>query len=200
MNWNDSLKVVEIFYSIQGEGANVGQPAIFVRLAGCNEQCWFCDTDWAHGTEMSMPEIASKVKQYPAKRIIWTGGEPTLQLTNEVLDHFNGYFHCIETNGTNPVPSNIDYIACSPKVPPAILRQNFDFVDELRYPLWVGEVPPSIDELPPAANYFVSPVFEGDEKKRFALSNENLQYCLDFVKQHPQWRLSVQVHKLLNVE
>jgi organic radical activating enzyme len=200
MKLTDTLKVVEIFYSIQGEGANVGKPAIFVRLAGCNENCWFCDTDWTHGINMTMEEIKAAVQQYPAKMIIWTGGEPTLQLTDAVLEHFNGFFHCIETNGSNPVPAHIDYIACSPKVSPAILHKHFNFVDEFRYPLSVGQTPPSIDQLPPAANYFVSPIFEGEEKKRFSLNMENLHYCLDFVKQHPQWRLSVQVHKLLKVE
>ncbi len=196
----DVLNVVEIFYSIQGEGANFGKPAIFVRLSGCNENCWFCDTDWSHGTDMTIAEVLSAVQQYPCKMIIWTGGEPTLQLTDEVLGHFNGYFHCIETNGTNKVPSKIDYIACSPKVTPELLRENFKSVDEFRYPIGVGEIPPRIEELPPAANYFISPLFVGEEKKRFSRNEENLTYCIDFVKQHPAWRLSVQMHKLLNVE
>lgn len=200
MRWTDRLNVVEIFYSIQGEGGNVGKPAIFVRLAGCNENCWFCDTNWSQGVNMTIKEILNAVKLYPSNMIIWTGGEPTLQLTDEVLEHFPNYFHCIETNGTNPVPSKIDYIACSPKVSPSMLHQNFQFVDEFRYPLSVGEIPPSIDELPRAANYFVSPIFEGEEKKRFSMSSENLHYCLDFVKQHPEWRLSVQLHKLIHVE
>jgi organic radical activating enzyme len=200
MKPTDTLEVVEIFYSIQGEGANFGKPAIFVRLTGCNENCWFCDTDWSHGTLMKVDEVLKAVQQFPCKMIIWTGGEPTLQLTDDVLAHFNGYYHCIETNGTNKVPSCIDYIACSPKVTPETLWANFTVVNEFRYPIGVGEMPPRIEELPPAANYFVSPLFEGEEKKRFSRSEENLNYCIDFVKQHPAWRLSVQMHKLLNVE
>lgn len=196
----DVLNVVEIFYSIQGEGANFGKPAVFVRLAGCNEDCWFCDTDWHKDVTMSVQEVVNAVQQYPSKMIIWTGGEPTLQLTDEVLSWFEGYYHCIETNGTRKVPSKIDYIACSPKVAPETLRENFIFVDEFRFPIGVGEMPPAIEALPPAANYFVSPLFLGEEKKRFTRSEENLTYCIDFVKQNPQWRLSVQMHKLLNVE
>jgi organic radical activating enzyme len=200
MKPTNTLEVAEIFYSIQGEGANFGKPAIFVRLAGCNENCWFCDTDWSHGILMKMNEVLSAVQQFPCKMIIWTGGEPTLQLTNDVLANFDGYYHCIETNGTNKVPSEINYIACSPKVTPETLWENFTVVDEFRYPIGQGVTPPRIKELPPASNYFVSPLFIGEEKKRFTRSEKNLTYCIDFVKRHPGWRLSMQMHKLLNVE
>ncbi|MBB3187031.1 7-carboxy-7-deazaguanine synthase QueE [Microbacter margulisiae] len=194
------LRIVEIFYSIQGEGANFGKPAVFVRLAGCNKDCWFCDTDWHQGISMAVQEIVNVVQQYPSRMIIWTGGEPTLQLTDDVLECFDGYYHCIETNGTNKVPSKIDYIACSPKVTEEELRKNFISVDEFRFPIGVGELPPPIEALPPATNYFVSPLFLGEEKKRFEKSEANMQYCIEFVKQNPQWRLSVQMHKLLHVE
>jgi organic radical activating enzyme len=117
-----------------------------------------------------------------------------------VLANFDGYYHCIETNGTNKVPSEINYIACSPKVTPETLWENFTVVDEFRYPIGQGVTPPRIKELPPASNYFVSPLFIGEEKKRFTRSEKNLTYCIDFVKRHPGWRLSMQMHKLLNVE
>lgn len=193
------LKVVEIFYSVQGEGANVGMPAIFIRLAHCNKDCWFCDTNWDTGAWMSMEDIIQTIAPYPCKNIIWTGGEPTLQLTDEVLEYFPTYYHCIETNGTNPVPQRIDYISCSPKVSTDILRKNFSFVNEFRYPLAAGDTLPALSELPKADNYFVSPIFIGKEQERFDISPENLAYCMAFVKANPLWRISIQMHKLLNI-
>lgn len=200
-----NLNVVEIFQSIQGEGANVGRSAVFIRLSGCNKACWYCDTDWSKGDSMPVSQILDEVKkysksdEYPNNLIIWTGGEPTLQLTNEVLDYFSEYYNCIETNGTNPVPSKIQYISCSPKVSPEILKANFERVNEFRYPIGVGDLLPDISELPEADNYFVSPVFLGEEKKRFQQVDENVKYAIDFVSTHPKWRLSLQLHKLLNI-
>jgi organic radical activating enzyme len=200
MKPTETLKVVEIFYSIQGEGANFGKAAIFVRLSDCNMRCWYCDTDWRRGTVMTLKEVKQAIQSYPCKMIIWTGGEPTLQLTDDILSFFDGYYHCIETNGTNKVPSGIDYISCSPKVSTETLRANFQAVDEFRYPIGSGDIPPLLSELPPATNYFVSPIFLGAEQERFDLNSENVNYCIDFVKQHPEWRLSMQMHKLLKIE
>lgn len=206
---NDSsdtiLRVVEIFKSIQGEGANAGKSAVFVRLAGCNMSCWYCDTDWNKSSEMSILEVFEEVKKlsspadYPNNLLIWTGGEPTLQLTDEILEIFKDYYNCIETNGTNPVPRRIEYISCSPKVSPIILRKNFTRVNEFRYPIGVGDILPDISELPYADNYFISPVFLGKEKERFSLVNENIEYSISIIKKNPQWRLSLQLHKLLNI-
>jgi organic radical activating enzyme len=199
------LNVVEIFKSIQGEGANVGRSAIFVRLAYCNLVCWYCDTEWNKSIKMSVSEVLIEVKRlsnsdnYSNTLLIWTGGEPTLQLTDEILDFFQEYYNCIETNGTNPVPKKIKYISCSPKVTPIVLRKNFTHVNEFRYPLQVGGILPEISELPIADNYFVSPVFLGEEKKRFEQNIENINYSINFIKNNPQWRLSVQLHKLLNI-
>jgi Organic radical activating enzymes len=194
------LKVVEIFNSIQGEGANVGRSATFIRLSNCNKNCAYCDTDWENGTEMTLDEVMAEVKKYSSTMIIWTGGEPTLQLTSEILAEFSAYYQAIETNGTNPVPAEIDYISCSPKVTPAVLNRNFQSVNEFRYPVIAGDKLPLIDELPPAENYFLSPVFSGEEKKRLDINKKNLDYCLEVIQQDPRWRLSVQLHKLLNVQ
>ena len=199
------LKVVEIFHSIQGEGANVGKSAVFVRLATCNENCWFCDTDWSQGHEMTVSQILDEVKKfskpenYQNNLLIWTGGEPTLQLTDDILDNFSEFYNCIETNGTNPVPSGIQYISCSPKVDNEVLRKNFKHVNEFRYPIQVGDILPDIAELPMADNYFVSPIFGGEPKKRFEQVDENIEYAINFVKNNPKWRLSVQVHKMISI-
>jgi organic radical activating enzyme len=199
------LNVVEIFKSIQGEGANVGRSAVFVRLACCNLACWYCDTEWNKSIKMSVLDVLSEIKRlsnqdnFSNTLLIWTGGEPTLQLTDEILDYFQEFYNCIETNGTNPVPKKIKYISCSPKVTPFVLRKNFTYVNEFRYPLQVGEILPDISELPKADNYFVSPVFLGEEKKRFEQNIENINYSINFINNNPQWRLSVQLHKLLNI-
>ncbi|MDP4237899.1 MAG: 7-carboxy-7-deazaguanine synthase QueE [Bacteroidota bacterium] len=199
------LNVVEIFKSIQGEGANTGKAAVFVRLANCNMSCWFCDTDWSQSHKMTVMEVLEEVKKlsnpnaYPDNLLIWTGGEPTLQLTDEILELFQDYYNCIETNGTNPVPKRIEYISCSPKVSPAELKKNFTRVNEFRYPIKVGDRLPDISELPKADNYFVSPIFLGEEKKRFQQIDENIIYSINYIKDNPQWRLSLQLHKLLNI-
>lgn len=185
------LRVNEIFYSIQGEGAHAGMPAVFIRLAGCNMKCPFCDTEHETYREMSLAEIIAEADRYfPCCMIIWTGGEPTLQLTDEILSHFNLFYNCIETNGTNPVPGSIDYISCSPKVPAGLLNKNFARLNEIRYPVQTGDILPEIHLLPVADDYFVSPV-DVDKK--------NVDNCLKLIKDNPQWRLSVQIHKLLNI-
>ena len=200
-----TLSVVEIFQSIQGEGANAGKAAVFVRLACCNMSCWYCDTDWSKSEKMTVSKVLEEVKKLSnpdeslKTLLIWTGGEPTLQLTDEILEHFKDYYNCIETNGTNPVPKNINYISCSPKVSPMVLRKNFTHVDEFRYPVEVGDVLPDISELPLADNYFLSPIFIGEEKERFQQVNENIEYSINYIKNNPQWRLSLQLHKILNI-
>lgn len=194
------LKVVEIFESIQGEGFNAGKLAIFIRLSNCNKNCWFCDTDWTKGTEMTVEEIKREISQYTAGMIIWTGGEPTLQLTDDILCEFAEYFNAIETNGTNPVPSRIEYITCSPKVGIKRLHESFpDGVNEFRYPLSEDDDAPDIDKLPFAFNYYVSPVFLGEERVRMAISPASIEKCLQTIKNDQRWKMSIQTHKVLRV-
>jgi organic radical activating enzyme len=197
------LKVTEIFYSVQGEGARIGIPSIFIRLAGCNLNCWFCDTDWSESEYMTVDAVVQEVAKYPCRNIVWTGGEPTLQLTNVILKQFPKYHHSIETNGTNPVPTLIDYIACSPKghVTVRMLHDNFpQGVGEFRFLYESDSVEiPSVEMLPVAEHYFISPLFLGEEKKRFLLDEEKVRQAVDFVKQHDCWRLSIQIHKIINV-
>jgi organic radical activating enzyme len=184
------LKINEIFYSIQGEGANAGMPAIFIRLSGCNLKCPYCDTDHNDYREYSIKELIEKIENFDCRNIIWTGGEPTLQLTDEILEHFKGYYHCIETNGTNKVPSLIDYVVCSPKIKRKLMANFKDGVDELRYPIKEGDKLPDISKVPHASHYYVSPV---DITKR------NINYCIKLIKKNPQWKISVQMHKLLKI-
>lgn len=194
-----NLNVKEIFYSLQGEGGRQGEASIFIRLTGCNLHCEFCDTDHAGGTEMHIHTILSHINQYPAKWIIWTGGEPTLQLTDEVLSFFQqeGFLQAIESNGTHPLSSLLNYRTISPKGENAAsIKQINPQVEEVRLPVRKGDRLPDMASLPQSQFYFLSPIFEEEKKK----TNENIQYCVDYIKQHPLWRLSLQIHKLIGIE
>ncbi|MFV0470115.1 MAG: 7-carboxy-7-deazaguanine synthase QueE [Dysgonomonas sp.] len=192
-----SLNVKEIFYSLQGEGGRVVEPSIFIRLTKCNLACSFCDTDFAEGEDMSLDDIKAKIKEYPCRWIIWTGGEPTIQLSNSHLQYFRdlGYKQAIETNGTRAVPSLIDYITCSPKVNYENVKNKIAEVDEIRIPVMTGDTIPSITIFPKAKKYFLSPIFDGDK-----MNVANLSYILAYIKQHPEWTLSLQIHKLIDIE
>ena len=200
MKNNPILRVVEIFHSIQGEGANTGRSAVFIRLAGCNKQCDFCDTDFNSFSSLSVSEVATQVATYSCDTIIWTGGEPTLQLTEKILSHFTAYFNCIETNGSNPIPKGIDYISCSPKAPVSLLKKTLPEVDEIRIACDTHTVIPALSELPKAKHYFLSPIFEGDKENKNQFSRKNLNKCLREIHANNRWRLSVQLHKFLNIE
>ncbi|SBW00231.1 radical SAM protein [uncultured Dysgonomonas sp.] len=191
------LIVNEIFYSLQGEGGRTGEASVFIRLTKCNLVCSFCDTDFADGDEMSVDEILEAISVYPCKWIIWTGGEPTIQLKDEHLAVFreHGYKQAIETNGTRRVPSLIDYITCSPKQDYETIKNRISFVHEIRMPIQAGDPVPDISVFPKADNYFLSPVFDADK-----INLENVAYCVELIKQHPQWRLSLQTHKLIHIE
>ncbi|WP_029906429.1 7-carboxy-7-deazaguanine synthase QueE [Prevotella sp. 10(H)] len=191
------LTVNEIFYSLQGEGGRVGEASVFIRLTKCNLACSFCDTDFADGKDMTTDEILLEIGQYPCKWIIWTGGEPTIQLRDEHLAVFrdHGYKQAIETNGTRRVPSLIDYITCSPKQDYESIKTRIPFANEIRMPIQVGDEIPDISVFPKADNYFLSPVFDSNE-----VNAENVNYCVELIKKHPQWRLSLQMHKLIHIE
>ena len=115
---NHQYRIVEIFESLQGEGWNTGMPAVFIRLGKCNLACSWCDTDYLKFGMMSLSDILGRLKTYTARNIIITGGEPTIQPHLDTLLNAlktEGYFLCIETNGLNPAPPQIDYVATSPK-------------------------------------------------------------------------------------
>lgn len=191
------LNVNEIFYSLQGEGGRSGEPSIFIRLTKCNLVCSFCDTDFAHGDDMSLEEIYQTISQYTCKWIIWTGGEPTIQLRDEHLAYFKekGYKQAIETNGTRSVPSLIDYITCSPKKNYEDIVTKIPQVDEIRIPLAKGDELPDITVFPPAKKYFISPIFDGNLPNQ-----ENINYCVEMIKKDSRWSLSLQIHKLIGIE
>ena len=110
-------RINDIFYSLQGEGHNTGRAAVFVRFAGCNLRCSFCDTEFDTFSEMSDEEILAAISQYPARFVVLTGGEPTLQVDEAFVEllHQHGYEVAMESNGTRPAPQNLDWLTVSPK-------------------------------------------------------------------------------------
>lgn len=113
------MQISKIFYSIQGEGPKTGEKAVFIRLAGCNLRCSFCDSKYAyHGRELKLNELIAKIKKYDCNNIIWTGGEPALQIKEicKVIKKLKNYKHSIETNGTFYFPAELfKTIVISPK-------------------------------------------------------------------------------------
>lgn len=187
------MKVNEIFYSLQGEGHYTGKPAVFVRLSGCNLSCPFCDTQHEQGDMMSEEEIVSKISQFPARHVVITGGEPTMQLTDSLvaLMHEAGFFVQIETNGTMPVPASVDWVTCSPKEGGVVV---LECVDELKL-LFPTGIRPDHPSLPKAKEYRLQPLDTGDA----ACNADILKQTIDYLLAHPQWSLSLQTHKILNV-
>lgn len=194
-----TLKVNEIFYSLQGEGARSGEASIFIRLSGCNQSCKFCDTDWKAERKMSLQDIVKEIEQYRCKWIVWTGGEPTLQLTDFIIDYFHasGYQQAIETNGTNYISEKIDYVVCSPKEGIDYHQLNLISqkrkIDEFRlvFPFVIN---PHL--LPLSTIKYISPLFDGNVN--YKINKENVEDAVRFCMDNSEYRLSIQIHKLLN--
>lgn len=192
------MKVNEIFYSLQGEGYHSGTPAVFVRFSGCNLRCPFCDTQHEEGVEMSETEIVEAVKAYPASLVVVTGGEPAVQLTEGLVDalHAAGKYVSVETNGTLPLPKNVNWITLSPKdiwVGPQAAPV-LSHADELKL-LFDGRHEPSQYSHIAVAHRFLQPCDMGND----ARNAEIMQATVDYIKKNPVWRLSLQIHKILKI-
>ena len=194
-------KVNEIFHSLQGEGFNTGTASVFIRLSGCNLRCDFCDTLHEEGTMMSLPEIVEQVIRYPkAPLIVLTGGEPSLWIDEDFvkgLKTMTGKRIAIETNGTHPLPHGIDWVTLSPKtgignsgdVPVMLTR-----CDELKV-VFLGQDLSQYDGIE-AAHRYLQPCWTEDHEKR----KHNLTETVQAVLNHPEWRLSLQTHRILGIK
>ena len=189
-------RINEIFYSVQGEGVRAGCPSLFLRFSKCNLLCtvashgFDCDTEFESGEDMTAGEIVAALGDLSGdcRWVVLTGGEPGLQVDDELVDalHRAGYRLAIETNGTVALPSGLDWVTVSPKVPEEALRQRQ--ADEVKYVRAAGqEIPETVVR---ADHYLISPAFDGD-----VLQPETLAWCLELVRRNPGWRLSVQQHK-----
>ncbi len=209
-----SYAVKEIFYTLQGEGAQAGRPAVFCRFAGCNlwsgreadrasATCTFCDTDFVGidgdggGKFRSAEELAAAVAacwpadEFAGRYVVCTGGEPLLQLDEPLIEalHAHGFAVAIETNGTRPAPQGLDWICVSPKAgAPLELVEG----DELKLVYPQPDAQPEQFSALSFRHFFLQPM---DGPHLAANTAAATSYCLA----HPQWRLSLQTHKLLGI-
>ena len=194
------FKINEIFYSLQGEGYHSGTPAVFVRFSGCNLRCHFCDTQHQAGVTMSLQEIIDEVNKFPqAPLVVLTGGEPSLFIDETfvaALKQQTGKMITIETNGTRPLPANLDWVTLSPKAAfaggdlfPCVVKR----CDELKVVYLCQDL--AQYEGIEAQYRFLQPCFCENETQRQA----NMKACVDAVMQNPGWRLSLQIHRVLNI-
>ncbi len=190
------LKVVEIFYSLQGEGAFSGVPSIFIRLHGCNLSCSFCDDALHVGSYKScdFDDILEVIKDYPAKQIIITGGEPTVYNLNDFIKFLQdlGYFVCIESNGYKfENVKSADWITYSPKDWEDIKKDGWS---ELKFIVSKESDIEKIVNIKSEKPIFVQPLNFFDKPNM-----DNLDFCIELVKKHPHLKLSIQMHKFLGV-
>jgi 7-carboxy-7-deazaguanine synthase len=209
-----SYQVKEIFYTLQGEGANAGRPAVFCRFAGCNlwsgrEQdratavCQFCDTDFVGtdgtlggkfaGADVLADQIAAQwpVQDRAHRFVVMTGGEPLLQVDVELIDalHARGFEIAVETNGTIAAPAGIDWICVSPKAGAP----------------WVQRAGQELKVVWPQAGFELAELEAADFENRYLqpmdniLRADNTEKCIAMCLQRPQWRLSLQTHKITGI-
>jgi len=207
-------RVKEIFYTLQGEGAHAGRPAVFCRFSGCNlwtgreehrdtAVCRFCDTDFV-GTDgtgggrfATADDLAAAVTAaWPAPfggepYVVCTGGEPLLQLNQPAVDalHNAGFIVAVETNGTRPAPAGIDWTCVSPKAGAAL---TLTAGDELKLVFPQDGAEPAAFENLDFGRFSLQPMDGPDVEKNTRLA---VEYCLA----HPRWRLSLQTHKVLGI-
>ena len=186
--------LVEIFESLQGEGRNTGRPCVFIRFAGCNLKCPWCDTDVAKKFSSSLADILKELKQYKAKSVILTGGEPTLvKEMPELVAALkkDGYWIGVETNGTVAADwlGFVDYVACSPKRGAGLALSAADEVRVVAADEAAADFCREVRNKIAAADYYVSPCDHGGQID-FATAKSVLS-------QLDGWSLSVQLHKLL---
>ncbi|WP_198266496.1 7-carboxy-7-deazaguanine synthase [sulfur-oxidizing endosymbiont of Gigantopelta aegis] len=218
-----SYSVKELFYTLQGEGAQTGRASVFCRFTGCNlwsglekdrhkTVCPFCDTDFV-GTDgegggkfANAQVLAERIIQtwtntnnggtnHPSRikpYVVFTGGEPLLQLDEALIHHLHeaGFEVAVETNGTIIAPQGIDWLCVSPKQGDKLLQRSGNEL-KLLFPL--KNMPPAEFEALDFQHFFLQAIDEGDDINHLP---DVIQYCLD----HPQWRISLQTHKLLGLK
>jgi 7-carboxy-7-deazaguanine synthase len=213
-----TYSVKEIYYTLQGEGAHTGRPAVFLRFAGCNlwsgreehradAVCRFCDTQFVGvdgpggGKFNTASELAAAIRahwpdgeNHARPYVVCTGGEPLLQLDSAAIDalHAVGFEIGVESNGTILAPSGIDWLCISPKAN-AGLQQVSGNELKLVYPQTEREAQPEVFEQLAFDHFFLQPMDGPD-------ALENTRRTIDYCLQNPRWRLSVQTHKYLGID
>jgi 7-carboxy-7-deazaguanine synthase (Cx14CxxC type) len=208
-----SYAVKEIYYTLQGEGANTGRPAVFLRFAGCNlwtgrekdredAVCRFCDTEFvgtdgpgggsfADADALAAAVTAAWQGEATLKLVVCTGGEPLLQLDEPAIEalHRARFAVAVETNGTQPVPRGLDWVCVSPKAEAPLVVKGGDEL-KLVYPQ-EGGAPDRYADL--AFTHFYLQPMDGPDRER------NTKLAMEYCLAHPRWRLSLQTHKYLGI-
>lgn len=197
-------KINEIFYSIQGEGCHAGIPSVFIRFSGCNFKCEFCDTIHEKGIYMDDALLIEEIKKYPAEWIILTGGEPALWINYEFIGKLKqetGKKIAIETNGSIPVPDNIDWVTVSPKLGFEGVPDHEIIVkraDELKV-VEIGQDLEPYFNLP-CVNFktvmLLQPCYRTDKREY----ESNVKRTVRRIMDDPKWRLSLQTHRFIGIK
>ena len=210
-----------MFYTLQGEGFHTGRPAVFCRFTGCNlwsgrEQdraksiCQFCDTDFV-GTDgqnggkfTTSTALASRINAFwpvdaENKFVVFTGGEPALQLNNDLINALHEYgFECaVESNGTLPLPTNLDWVCISPKGTSEVIATQ---CDELKLVFPQSDAPPERFDNISARFRYLSPKNDYQQDTIVPSENRYTKQCIDYCLQHPSWQLTLQSHKVLKID
>ncbi len=196
-----TLPVMEAFYTLQGEGFHQGKAAYFIRLGGCDVGCFWCDVkdswDASKHPQKSIEEIISAAKEFPAKLIVITGGEPLMHQLNELTAQLKaeGFQTNIETSGSHALSGNWDWICLSPKKFKAPLPQILPLANELKVVVynksdftWAEEHAANVSA---SCKLYLQP--EWDKR------HEVTPLIIDYIKANPQWELSLQIHKYIDV-
>ena len=197
----EALPVMEAFYTIQGEGAHQGKAAYFIRLGGCDVGCVWCDVkeswDADQHPQLSIEEITEQAAGYPARLAVITGGEPLMHDLTDLCKalHKLGFNINIETSGAHPLSGELDWVCLSPKKFKAPLPEIYQQADELKIIIynksdfkWAEEF---AARMRPDCQLYLQP--------EWSKSDQMLPHIVEYVKNNPQWRISLQVHKFMNI-
>jgi len=220
------LRIKEAFYTLQGEGARSGRASVFMRFSKCNlwngresgraaALCQFCDTDITGidgengGVYSPSALLELALKLWPAGSdgmpyVVFTGGEPALQLTDSLVAAFKeaGFETAVESNGTLPLPENLDWVCISPKGKSEVIIKQ---CDELKLVFPQDDLQPEQVNHISASHYFISPMAHfgetrgGEDESSGMIVRENMQAATQYCLQHPKWRMSLQTHKLMGI-
>lgn len=197
----NDLPVMELFYTLQGEGVYQGQAAVFIRLGGCDVGCVWCDVkdSWEaeKHSKLSITEIISQVNRYPAHLVVITGGEPLMynlaELTNELLA-LGKHTH-LETSGAYPISGNWNWICVSPKKFKAPLPEVMNQANELKVIVYhKSDLDWAIKNAKHTNEQTILLL-----QPEWSREKEMLPLIIDFVKDNPRWRISLQTHKYMNI-
>ncbi len=195
------LPVMECFYSIQGEGMHTGKAAYFIRLAGCDVGCHWCDVKESWDKEKhplkEIEELVSGVKLSKAPIVVITGGEPTMYSLDELTKALKreGFAVHLETSGSYPITGKFDWVCVSPKKTKPPLKESLNIADELKVVVYNKDdfnwAEKNAQETAEKCNLFLQP--------EWGKANHVMHWITEYIKDNPQWRISLQTHKYLNI-